>query len=334
MARQGRIDYPGAVQHIMLRGIERKNIFGTDPDKEDFLRRLEKSLIETQTQCFAFALMSNHAHLLLQTGSTPVSKIMQSLQTGYAVSYNLRHNRTGKLYQNRFKSVLCDKEEYLLQLVRYIHLNPLKAVILDSMRKLDKDRWTTHSVYMKKRNREWINTEEVLLHFGRTEGEARKEYRKFIQAGLETEDTIDFDGGGLIRSLGGYWETRKQQKKKNRRKEAADERILGSGEFVEEVLKANEEKEVRSTRLKREGWGFEKVLKKAADGVDLKPEELLQSGRANARSEGRGLLSKWLVVDLKMKQKEVAEKLGVGRSAIPYLVNKGRQVEKRLGVSL
>ena len=334
MARQSRIDYPGALNHLMIRGIERKNIFATDPDKEDFLRRLEQHVEKDHTICFAFAIMSNHAHLLLQTASQPVSRIMQSIQTGYAVSYNLRHNRTGKLYQNRFKSVLCDKEEYLLQLVRYIHLNPLKAGITETMAALDKDRWTSHSVYMGKRKREWVETEEVLSHFGRTEQDARKEYRSFIKSGIDQEEPIDFEGGGLIRSLGGYWETLKQTKGKKRKKEAADERILGSGKFVEEILKQAEEQEQRESQLRREGWNYERVKTRAAEVFGLSPESLDYKGRDNGASRGRALLCLWLSRDLKMSNREIAENLGVSNPAVSQMKKRGVEIEKEEGVDL
>ena len=119
MPRQGRIDYPGAFHHIMVRGIEGRYIFKTEQDKQDFLGRLSRKVAATETQCSAFAIMDNHVHLLFQTGPTPISRVMQSILTGYAGNYNFRHKRTGKLYQNRFKSVLCDKDEYYQQLVRY-----------------------------------------------------------------------------------------------------------------------------------------------------------------------------------------------------------------------
>ena len=138
MPRQSRIDYPGALNHIMVRGIERRNIFSDTKDKKFFIRRLGTVLTDTGTNCFAFAVMDNHFHLLLQTGVNSISSVMQSLLTGYAVNYNNRKNRTGKLYQNRFKSILCDKEEYLLQLIRYIHLNPIRVGLIKNMSELDK----------------------------------------------------------------------------------------------------------------------------------------------------------------------------------------------------
>ena len=127
MPRKARIDAPGALQHIICRGIERRNIFIDDRDKKGFLERLGRVLLETQTPCYAWALLNNHFHLLLKTGNVPISTLMRRLLTGYAITFNLRHKRAGHLFQNRYKSILCQEDTYLLELVRYIHLNPLRA---------------------------------------------------------------------------------------------------------------------------------------------------------------------------------------------------------------
>ena len=119
MPRRARIDAAGALHHIICRGIERRKIFRTDFDRDDFLERLGSVLAETDTPCYAWALMANHFHLLLRTGNAPVSKVMGRLLTGYAGGFNRRHGRSGHLFQNRYKSILCDEDTYLLELVRY-----------------------------------------------------------------------------------------------------------------------------------------------------------------------------------------------------------------------
>ena len=127
MPRKPRIDASGALQHIIVRGIERKKIFLDDADRDAFLGRLGQVLIETRTDCLAWALLPNHGHFLLRTGLSAISTVMQRLLTGYAGQFNRRHRRHGHLFQNRFKSILCQEEPYLKPLVRYIHLNPLRA---------------------------------------------------------------------------------------------------------------------------------------------------------------------------------------------------------------
>ncbi|MCK5417301.1 MAG: transposase, partial [Desulfobacterales bacterium] len=130
MPRKSRIDAPGALHHIIARGIERRKIFRSKADYGDFSKRLGQIVKETHTCCMAWALVANHFHLLLRTGQTPISTVMQRLLTGYAVSFNRRHQRRGHLFQNRFKSILCQEDAYLLELVRYIHLNPLRAKLV------------------------------------------------------------------------------------------------------------------------------------------------------------------------------------------------------------
>ena len=127
MPRKARIDAPGALHHIIVRGIERRKIFYDDRDRDDFLFRLGQVLTQTETPCFAWALIPNHLHLLLRTGTVPIATVMQRLLTGYAVRFNRRHRRHGHLFQNRYKSILCQEDSYLLESVRYIHLNPLRS---------------------------------------------------------------------------------------------------------------------------------------------------------------------------------------------------------------
>jgi len=138
MPRSARLDAPGVLHHIMIRGIERRKIFKDDKDREDFLARLEKLLPATKTSCFAWAFIPNHAHFLFRTGSVPLATLMRRLLTGYAVYFNHRHKRRGQLFQNRYKSILCQEDAYLTELVRYIHLNPIRAGLVKTIEALKK----------------------------------------------------------------------------------------------------------------------------------------------------------------------------------------------------
>ena len=130
MPRQARLDSPGTLYHVMIRGIEKKRIVLDEQDRKDFVRRLGLLAVETKTAVYAWALMSNHAHLLVCSGTAGLAKFMRRLLTGYAVSYNLRHRRHGHLFQNRYKSMVCDGDSYFTELVRYIHLNPLRVELV------------------------------------------------------------------------------------------------------------------------------------------------------------------------------------------------------------
>jgi len=153
---------PGAVHHIIARGIERRIIFRDDQDGDDFVHRLGKVLTESEAWCFAWALIPNHFHLLLQTGAAPVSTVMRRLMTGYAVGHNRRHRRSGHLFQNRYKSILCQKDAYLIELVRYIHLNPLRAGLVKNIDELDRYRLSGHSYVAGKMSNDWQAVSEVL----------------------------------------------------------------------------------------------------------------------------------------------------------------------------
>ncbi len=138
MPRQARLDFPGTLHHVMVRGIERKKIVADDGDRKSFISRIGKVALETGTVIYAWTLMTNHAHILLRSGKDGLSQFMRRLLTGYAVAYNLRHGRYGHLFQNRYKSIVCDEDAYLLELVRYIHLNPIRAGVIKSMADLDR----------------------------------------------------------------------------------------------------------------------------------------------------------------------------------------------------
>ena len=127
MPRQSRIVFPGALHHIIVRGIERRKIFRDDQDRNNFIERLGKILEQSKTGCFAWALIPNHFHLLLRTGKASITSVMGRLLTGHAIYFNRRHRRQGHLFQNRYKSILCQEDTYLWEFVRYIHLNPLRA---------------------------------------------------------------------------------------------------------------------------------------------------------------------------------------------------------------
>ena len=113
MPRKARVDAAGALQHIIIRGIERRKIFRDDGNRNNFLDRLDSILLDTRTPCYAWALIPNHAHLLLRTGLVPIATVMRRLLTGYAVSFNRKYRRHGQLFQNRYKSILCQEDPYL-----------------------------------------------------------------------------------------------------------------------------------------------------------------------------------------------------------------------------
>jgi REP-associated tyrosine transposase len=145
MARQPRIEYPGALYHVISRGIERRDLFRDDTDRKRYLFYLERAVERFKCRIFGYCLMGNHVHLAIETGKIPLSRIMRSINTSYAGYFNTRHRRSGYLFQGRYKAFLVEKEPYLLSLVRYIHENPVKARIVSTPAAY---RWSSHRVEM------------------------------------------------------------------------------------------------------------------------------------------------------------------------------------------
>jgi REP element-mobilizing transposase RayT len=222
MPRSRRLDIPDLLQHVIVRGIERRDIFLEDADREDFVRRLSSLAQETETDCLAWSLMSNHFHLLLRPRKVTLGTVMKRLLTGYAVAFNLRHERSGHLFQNRFKSIVCDEDTYLLELVRYIHLNPLRAGIVSSLSELDSYSWCGHAVILGKRELAGQAVPEVLGLFGRKTAVARERYSSFI---------ADGDVMGRRKDLVGQRDRKAASTAETRMN--FDSRILGDDEFAE-----------------------------------------------------------------------------------------------------
>jgi REP element-mobilizing transposase RayT len=149
----------------MVRGIEQGSIVRDDSDRVEFLRRMGLLAKTSGTSIYAFALMTNHAHILLKSGSIGLSLYMRRLLSGYAQYFNRRHKRVGHLFQNRYKSVICEEEAYFDKLVAYIHLNPLRAGLVASLRELALYPWSGHAAIMKKVCCDWVEREYVLPLF-------------------------------------------------------------------------------------------------------------------------------------------------------------------------
>jgi len=181
MPRGARLDAPGTLHHVMIRGIEQGSIVRDDKDRKAFVGRMGMLAKGSGTSIPAFALMSNHAHILLKSGPNGLSTYMRRLLSGYAQYFNRRHERFGHLFQNRYKSIICEEEAYFAKLVAYIHLNPLRAGLVESMDQLNAYPWTGHSSLMNKVSYDWMDRDYVLHFFGRKDGSSRRAYLAFIE---------------------------------------------------------------------------------------------------------------------------------------------------------
>lgn len=215
MARKPRIHYPGAYYHVILRGNAQQDIFLDDTDRYRFYLLLQEGTERFGHRIHAFCLMTNHVHLVVQVTDKPLSKIMQNLSFRYTRWVNWRQNSSGHLFQGRYKSVVVDGDAYLLELVRYTHMNPVRAGIAETPSVYG---WSSHSAYCGNETIPWLTTEFVLAGFSPNLTTARKRYAAFVSEGAGDGHRPEFHGRG-----------------------SEDTRVLGDSSFIERVLGETEE---------------------------------------------------------------------------------------------
>jgi putative transposase len=308
MPRGPRLDAPGALHHVIARGIERSPIFSDDVDRTDFLDRLAALANARDLGVYAWALLTNHLHLLVRTGLVPLSRSMQRLLGGYASAFNARHDRVGYLFQSRFKSVVADEEPYLLVLLRYIHLNPLRAHLVADLDALDRHAWTGHAALLGHHPRPWQETDGVLQQFGTAVGPARRAYRAFVADGL-AEPEPDLDGGGLRRSQGVWQIVGKLAR--GRERWAFDERVLGCSEFVAALTAQSEARHPPAVTPVDADSFVRDVVAQVAAQFGLQIAEITTNTRRRVVVRARALVSYAAVRNAGLPARRVAPLLGV-----------------------
>ena len=300
----------------MGRGIERTRIFRTNQDREDFLKRLADLSMAGELIVYAWSLMPNHFHLLLRTGRQSISRSMRRLLTGYVVNFNLRHNRYGHLFQNRYKSIICEDDPYLLELTRYIHLNPLRAGIVGSLEELRNYRWTGHAAIMGRVKRDWQDIRAIKAYFGKGRRAVEK-YEQYVREGASLGKRPELVGGGLIRSLGGWSQVLSLRRRDI--KVASDERILGRDEFIQKLMSEAEEREKDTLRMGREVPDLLTLAKRIIRGEGIEESELRSGARKKEVVRGRRLFCQLAIGRMGYPGAEVARFLGVTTSSVNRL---------------
>ncbi len=257
MARKPRVHIPGGVYHVMLRGNGGQGIFFLDEDRYRWYRLMEEGVERYGHRIHGFCLMTNHVHLAVQVGETPLSKIIQNLSFRYTRWVNHRQSRMGHLFQGRYKAVLVDGDAYLLELVRYIHLNPVRAGLVENP---DEYPWSGHRAYLGLEQLPWMSTDWLLSQFAKRKDAARRRYARFVADGLGEGHREEFHGGG------------------------GDARILGDDRFIERVL-AKDGASVGPDLTLGDVEG--KVL----ESYRLTPAELAVRGRRRKPAEARGVIA-------------------------------------------
>jgi putative transposase len=314
MPRQARLDVPGTLHHVILRGLDRGAIVKDEADRAAFVSRLGAVAVATGTKLYAWALLPNHAHMLLRSGPAGLPRFMRRLLTGYAVTFNRRHHRTGHLFQNRYKSIVVEEDAYFRELVRYIHLNPLRAQIVSDLRGLARYAWCGHRALLRGDGPPWHDLSYVLAWFGRSERAAVQAYCTYLQEGIAQGRRPELVGGGLVRSLGGWAEV--QAVRRRAASVLADPRILGTGAFVERLLTEGDAR-LQNQRARAIRLGeAEAVVRAECQRAGISAEELQMGGRRRRLSAVRSCLALRLVTHLGLSLAEAARHLGVSTSAL------------------
>lgn len=293
MARKPRIHAPGAIYHVILRGNARQDIFSDDKDRYRLYDILEKSCERFQNRIHAFCLMTNHVHLVIQVGEIPLSRIMQNVALRYTQWFNWRHKKSGHVFQGRYKAILVDADAYLLELVAYVHLNPVRARVTD---RPENHQWSSHLAYLGKECLSWLDTDSVLSHFSRKVWAARVKYDEFVLGKIADGRREEFHGEKNI-----------------------DSRIFGDDNFIDMVL-------AKSEFLPEHKPDVNTVVEAVKKLYGIDDERLRAQGQERAISEARSLAA-WATLELSGgKLTELAVRVGRDPSTLTCAV---RRLEKR-----
>ena len=305
MARKPRIDFPGAFFHVIVRGNQRATVFHDAADYAAYLDRLERYRHRDHATLHAYILMKNHVHLLVETGAQSLSRTMHALQFTYSQYYHRRYGTTGHVFQGRYHAILCDREAYLLELVRYLHLNPAR---LRTPLNPWTYRWSSHGAYLGQPGTVTVQTATVLDSFHRQIGPARRAYRRFLLEGLS-------------------------QGHQDRFYETVDQRFLGDDRFIEEADRRTAATREVVFSPKRVPFGA--LLAAVATAYGLTLRALVAAGRHRAVVPARALLVHLARGWCRLTTKELGRRLHrdpsmISRLAASYATAPDRKIESRI----
>jgi hypothetical protein len=257
---------------------------------------------------------------------------MRRLLTGYAVYFNRKHDRAGHLFQNRYKSILCQENAYLLELVRYIHLNPLRAGIVPDIESLDSYRYSGHATIIGQDKNDWQTTGYILNNFSERLSSARRRYREYIQKGVSAGKRPDLVGGGLVRSVGGWHALKELRKRKAYMK--GDERILGDSDFIQAALQSCQDEYEQKYLLKAKGYDFDAVVARVAEVLGIKKADVLSAGRQPIRVQARSLLCFWASRELGMTMVDLSKRLKISQPTVSQSATRGEKIARESNLRL
>ena len=311
MPRKRRIVLPGEIHHIMARGIDGRKLFSNDEDYEYFLSLLKRILITGNCRCYAWVLMSNHYHLLLRPFDNTLTQIMRSINGSYARFYNKKYSRHGYLFQDRYKSLATQEYWYLRELIRYIHLNPIRAGIVKNLEELNSYPWCGHAVLMGNKKAVWQAANETLSRFGSTIGKGRSAYFEFLSKGTEEEFT-----GWNVPTSGA-----------DAPGEKIDDRVAGEAAFVRQIIdEIEKERQFREKMLKQQPK-LEDIILQLSKENNVTVQSIYKRGRKNVNSRIRIKLCQRAVLKYGYTISSVASFLGVHSSSVLRMIQRDEKQE-------
>lgn len=322
MPRQARLDLPGTLHYVTVRGIEGRGIVSNHEDRNDWVARMGTLARQSDTPIFAWSLLDDHAHLLLKSGPNGLSSFMRRFQSGYANAFNRRHSRRGYLFQDRYKSIVCEMEPYFLELVRHIHLNPLRAGLVRTLDELDYFSWSGHAVILGYYKNDWQNTTTVLRHFDGLAEDARKGYHHYIERGLVYGSRTQlFPAGSATSSDKG---SEHQDLPSRQMSNKMDAQILGSPQFIKQFRELAETISRDKLSSPDKAKAVEALISETCRRENISVAILKSGNRRRNVSSLRSYLAHVLVNEFGLPLAETGRRLGVSSSAIVQAIKRGR----------
>jgi putative transposase len=321
MPQISRLQFPGSFYHIMARGIDGHNLFNDDDDHYEFLKRLAKSLLNSGYRCITWNLMDNHYHLFVHSSEKPLCSLMRPLNSGYARWYNKKNKRHGYLFQSPFKSVLCQNSHHLSELIRYIHLNPLRANLIDSYAKLSDWKWSGHNLLLNNADAigaDFVDRKAMLDLFNQNENDALEMYHQYMLEGIDNSN---------LRASGWLPKTEQIELDSAQKRGSA---VIGDLHFVRNAMENN----LIGLRHLHRKDDYSDVLRiiasKTCSEFDITLDDLKKRGRKNIRSRAREYFCYKVHEEEKLPLGVIANFLVICISPTAELVKRGKSVVEKL----
>ena len=305
---------PGKIHHIMAHALDGMKLFRDKQDRRVFLNLFAEGLKKTRFRCYGWSLMNNHYHLVVRTNELHLSELMRTLNSRYAKYYNKKYKRRGYLFRDRYRSIVAGDQRYAMELLRYVHLNPIRAKVCRSMKELAVYPWTGHAALMGTMSNEFQHIDPVLRRFGRDLAESRAKYEAFLQRGLEQEEEDE-----VARLIG----------RSNAGVGLHDEPscwVIGEREFVAEAIRRDTEHAMRLSRLKRAEWTLERLAQHVGEKLGLEAKRLTWRFSRGPYAKARSALAAVGYRQMGVAQTKIADFLGVTPSAVSAMVRRGEEL--------